>query len=123
MDRHNPAEVMRITAPFARQPHEVTGWALTAWHLHDDTLKIRRGHSSKLVMGMTEAYVRITVGELAREIEISLKSRLRSALVKLHGAQWWSTLPSRVRSNVKARHQWAVNQIGRQRAGRPERIE
>lgn len=105
------------------QPHTSVCWALTAWHLQEDTLSFRGTQSSDLVVGITEVYIRYIATELIREIELFLKKRLHSLLVKLYGSEWWSNIPKCVRSNAKARHRWSITQIGSRRAGRVERME
>lgn len=110
-------------------PHESISWALTAWHLKDNYLPIRttssgaRAYGSSFMFGITEAAVLISVFELVRDIELSLKRQLAAHLKDCYGNAWWQALPPAVQKNGSARHRWAALQLGARRAGGTARME
>lgn len=110
-------------------PHDAIGWALTAWHLNENYLPLRTASSgatsygSSFIYGITEAAVLVSVFELVRQIELTLKTQLAIHLTHQHGAAWWQTLPPNVQRSGAARHRWAVLQLGSRRAGNPTRTE
>ncbi len=107
--------------PPQARPHESIRWALTVRSQRADTLP-QRGTPMKslMLMGMTEALITITVGELLRMIELDLKDRLERFLRSGHRQGWWMQLDTRVRRNAENRRKWTVAEIGTRRVARLE---
>jgi hypothetical protein len=105
--RHNATVVI---------PHEFIKWAIQARKIREYYLALRGDAASgTMVMNMTEAVVLVSVMELLRHVELSLKERLYKFLSRQHGGQWWHSLPAPVRQNCESRRKWTVAEIGSRR--------
>lgn len=107
---------------FRIKPHETIGWGLTGWFINARYLPLRALKDSSLVLSMTEAVIIVTIIELMKEIELTLKERIYRFLHQANGVHWWAALPSRVQQNALNRHKWTVAQIGIRRAGSKHNI-
>ncbi len=97
------------------KPHEAIRWGLQAWFTLEHYIPQRSDNPSVFAQSMAEVVIFISVFDMIKEIELTLKSRLEKYLRKTNGSTWWSLLPESVRRNAENRHRWAAGQLGARR--------
>jgi hypothetical protein len=112
---------MNSSAQLKAEPHVTVLWGLSSWFISTRYLPLRVCNDNFLA-GFTEAVMLVSIVDLLKRIELSLKEMLHSHLRKVHGHGWWVALPPEIQRNAANRHRWATAQIGSRRAGSLQNI-
>jgi hypothetical protein len=102
-----------------RIPHDAVSWALFARSIKANYLRQEEEDGaesrSPLLRGLNEGIRIVTVGELMRDIELTLKWRVTRFLKLEWGDSWWSHIPGPVRRRARSRRKWSAEQLGQRR--------
>lgn len=98
--------------------HASVKWGVSAAVVTDHWLQRRDLGRSRLIDGVAEGMLVLSVMELIERIEMDLKTFVSRYLRRTAGQFWWSSMPSAVVRSAEARHKWSAAALGHRHVAR-----